>query len=192
MKTNLAAEIYEIFARRLCAADQSGNATAGNNDQRMPYQHLIRQNQSKGRLMDFQLGKHDLTRLPPEVVPANVDAGAVGAVAVPSSTGDTARWAQRIDVAISLPELIDRFQRCLVGAVTARESEGELGQRFGVRVQPTLILCRQGATLDLIAKPQVLSNYIDGLSKLIDRPRASGASADKNIIPQRTQRNLSS
>ncbi|MBI5260621.1 MAG: hydrogenase accessory protein [Bradyrhizobium sp.] len=140
--------------------------------------------------MDFQQGKHVLVRGGlPEVDAANVDdflAGvdAAGVVAVLLSAGDPARFPEAIDIAIVLPELIKAFQGRLRGAVIARAAEAELGQRFGVRVQPTLILIAKGETLGLIAKIQDWSVYIDRISKLIDRPRSSGASVVATIMPQ--------
>lgn len=127
--------------------------------------------------MEFQQGKHDLTRRGlPEVDTASVDrflgaANAAGAVAVLLSAGDPARFMEAIDVAVVLPELIDAFQGRLRGAVIAHHAESELGQRFGVRVQPTLIFIANGETLGLIAKIQDWSVYVDRIAKLIDRPR---------------------
>lgn len=131
--------------------------------------------------MEFQQEKHDLTRRGlPAVDAASVDrflgaANEAGAVAVLLSAGDPARFMEAIDVAVVLPELIDAFQGRLRGAVIARRAESELGQRFGVRVQPTLIFIAKGETLGLIAKIQDWSVYVDRIAKLIDRP--PGASA---------------
>lgn len=143
--------------------------------------------------MEFQQGRRDLPRHGlPEVEAGNVDAflaaaDGAGAVAVLLSAGDPVRWPEAIDVAIVLPELIAVFQGRLRGAVIARRAESELGQRFGVRVQPTLIFCSKGETLGLIGKIQDWPVYIDRISKLLDRPRLSGASVVKSIIPQHTQ-----
>ncbi|MGQ0682330.1 hydrogenase accessory protein [Bradyrhizobium sp.] len=146
--------------------------------------------------MEFQEGKHNLVRRGlPEVDVDNVDAfiaraGNAGAVAVLLSAGDPARWPEAIDVAVVLPELIDAFGGRLRGAVIAREAEGELGKRFGVRVQPSLILCRGSETLGLIAKIQDWSVYVDRISKLIDRPHSGGAAVVKTIIPQHVGREI--
>ncbi len=143
--------------------------------------------------MEFQQGRRDLPRHGlPEVEAGNVDAflaaaDGAGAVAVLLSAGDPVRWPEAIDVAIVLPELIAVFQGRLRGAVIAHRAESELGQRFGVRVQPTLIFCSKGETLGLIGKIQDWPVYIDRISKLLDRPRLSGASVVKSIIPQHTQ-----
>ena len=143
--------------------------------------------------MEFLEEKRDLPRHGlPEVQAGNVDAflaaaDGAGAVAVLLSAGDPVRWPEAIDVAIVLPELIDAFQGRLRGAVIARAAEGELGQRFGVRVQPTLIFHSKGETLGLIGKIQDWPVYIDRISKLLDRPRLSGASVVKSIIPRHTQ-----
>ena len=143
--------------------------------------------------MEFQQGKHDLVRRGlPEVDAASVDmfltsADDAGAVAVLLSAGDPARWPEAIDVAVVLPELIDAFQGRLRGAVIAREAESELGARFGVRVQPTLILCSNGETLGLIAKIQDWSVYIDRIARLTDRPRSSAAPVVKTISPPRAR-----
>ncbi len=140
--------------------------------------------------MEFQQGKHDLARRGlPEIDAATVDrflaaADEAGAVAVLLSAGDPNRCPEAIDVAVVLPELIDAFQGRLRGAVIARDAESELGQRFGVRVQPTLIFVTKGETRGLIAKIQDWSVYIDRISKLIDRPRTSGAAVVRTIIPQ--------
>lgn len=129
--------------------------------------------------MEFQQGRHDLTRRGlPEVDAASVDrflvaAHEAGAVAVLLSAGDPASSMEAIDVAVVLPELIDAFEGRLRGAVIARRSESELGQRFGVRVQPTLIFLAKGETLGLIAKIQDWSVYVDRIAKLIDRPRGA-------------------
>ncbi|MBI5321884.1 hydrogenase accessory protein [Bradyrhizobium sp.] len=139
--------------------------------------------------MEFQQGRHDLVRGGlPEVDAATVDhflaaADEAGTVAVLLSAGNPARFPEAIDVAVVLPELIEAFQGRLHGAVITREAESELGQRFGVRVQPTLIFVRGGETLGLIAKIQDWSIYIDRISKLIDRPRVSAAAVVKTIIP---------
>lgn len=131
--------------------------------------------------MEFQQGKHDLTRRGlPEVDAASVDrflraSNEAGAVAVLLSGGDPARFMEAIDVAVVLPELIDAFQGRLRGAVIARRAESELGQRFGVRVQPTLIFVAKGETLGLIAKIQDWSVYVDRIAKLIDRPHGASA-----------------
>ena len=140
--------------------------------------------------MEFQQGKHDLVRRGlPEVDVARVDpflgaADEAGALTVLLSTGDPARFPEAIDVAVVLPELIDAFQGRLRGAVIARGAESELGQRFGVRVQPTLIFVAKGETLGLIAKIQDWSIYIDRITKLIDRPRGQSATVVTTIIPQ--------
>ncbi len=140
--------------------------------------------------MEFQQGKHDLARGGlPKVDAASVDgflAGAdrAGAVAVLLSAGNPVRFPEATDVAVVLPELIEAFQGRLSGAVIAGEAEAELGRRFGVRVQPTLILLARGETLGLIAKIQDWSVYIDRISKLIDRPRSGGAAVVATIIPQ--------
>lgn len=129
--------------------------------------------------MEFQQGKHDLTRRGlPEVDAASVDrflcaANEAGAVAVLLSAGDPARFMEAIDVAVVLPELIDAFRGRLRGAVIARRAESELGQRFGVRVQPTLIFIAKGETLGLIAKIQDWSVYVERIAKLIGRPRGA-------------------
>ncbi|KRR02258.1 hydrogenase accessory protein [Bradyrhizobium jicamae] len=148
--------------------------------------------------MEFQQGKHDLARRGlPEVDAASVDeflatADTGGATAALLSAGDPVRWPEAIDVAVVLPELIDVFQGRLVGAVIAREAEGELGQRFGVRVQPTLIICSSREVLGLIAKIQNWTFYVQCISKLMDRPDGSRASIVKSIIPERTQRSIRS
>jgi len=147
--------------------------------------------------MEVQQGRRELPRHGlPEVDAGNVDAflaatDAKGAVAVLLSAGDPVRWPEAIDVAIVLPELIDAFQGRLRGAVIARKAESELGERFGVRVQPTLIFCSKGETLGLIGKIQDWPVYLDRIAKLLDRPRASAAAVVRSIIPQHTQRDAS-
>ena len=111
------------------------------------------------------------------------DADAAGVVTMLLSAGDPARFPEALDVAIVLPELITAFQGRLCGAIIAREAEAALGQRFGVRVQPSLILCRGTETLGVIAKIQDWSVYIDRISHLIDRPAASAASVAASIVP---------
>ena len=139
--------------------------------------------------MEFQEGKHDLARRGlPEIDAATVDgflgaAEEAGAIAVLLSAGDPKRFPEAIDVAVVLPELIEAFQGRLLGAVIAREAESELGARFGVRVQPTLIFLAGGETLGLIAKIQDWPVYIDRIAKLIDRPRGQSASVVATIIP---------
>lgn len=139
--------------------------------------------------MEFQQGKHDLTRRGlPEVDPANVDrflgaANEAGAVAVLLSMGDPTRFMEAIDVAVVLPELIDAFRGRLRGAVIARRAESELGQRFGVRVQPTLIFVAKGETLGLIAKIQDWPVYVDRIAKLIDLRAAGECCCDTHHSP---------
>ncbi|CCD93065.1 Hydrogenase expression/formation protein hupG [Bradyrhizobium sp. ORS 375] len=111
------------------------------------------------------------------------DAHGAGAIAVLLSAGDPARFPEALDVAIVLPELITAFQGRLRGAVIARDAEAELGTRFGVRVQPSLILCRGTDTLGLIAKIQDWSVYVDRISRLIDRPAGATASVVASILP---------
>lgn len=140
--------------------------------------------------MEFQVGKHDLTRHGlDEVDAATVDqflrlADEAGAVAVLLSAGDPNRFPEATDVAIVLPELIVAFNGRLRGAVIARDAESALGQRFGVRVQPTLIFAAKGETLGLIAKIQDWSVYVDRITKLIDRPRGQSAAVAVTIVPQ--------
>ncbi|MDA9488936.1 hydrogenase accessory protein [Bradyrhizobium sp. CCBAU 11361] len=144
--------------------------------------------------MEFQVGKNDLTRHGlPEIDAATVDrflgeADAAGAIAVLLSAGDPNRFPEAIDVAVVLPELITAFGGRLRGAVIARGDESAVGQRFGVRVQPTLIFVAKGETLGLIAKIQDWSVYVDRITKLIDRPRGQAAAVAVTIVPQhRTQ-----
>ena len=124
--------------------------------------------------MEFQVGKQDLTRHGlPEVDAATVDQflGATdeaGAVAVLLSAGDPNRFPEAIDVAVVLPELTAAFNGRLRGAIIARRDETALGQRFGVRVQPTLILVAKGETLGLIAKIQDWSVYLSRINVLLD------------------------
>jgi hydrogenase-1 operon protein HyaE len=106
-----------------------------------------------------------------------------GAVAVLLSAGDPARFPEALDAAIVLPELIAAFQNRLRGAVIARDAEAELGARFGVRVQPSLILCRGTDALGVIAKIQDWSVYVDRISHLIDRPIGAAATVVASIIP---------
>ncbi len=140
--------------------------------------------------MEFQVGKRDLTRRGlPEVDPAMIDqflgeADRAGAIAVLLSAGDPNRFPEAIDVAVVLPELISAFGGRLRGAVIARDAERALGERFGVRVQPTLIFVANGETLGLIAKIQDWSIYIDRITKLIDRPRGQNAAVAVTIVPQ--------
>ncbi len=140
--------------------------------------------------MEFQAGKQDRVRRGlDEVDAASVDGflratDEDGAVAVLLSAGDPVRFPEAIDVAIVLPELIEAFQGRLRGALLARDAERELGERFGVRVQPTLIFVSKGETLGLIAKIQDWSIYIDRITKLIDRPRGQNAAVVASIVPQ--------
>ncbi|MBR0962278.1 hydrogenase accessory protein [Bradyrhizobium japonicum] len=140
--------------------------------------------------MEFQVGKHDLTRHGlNEVDAATVDQflGATdeaGAVAVLLSAGDPNRFPEAIDVAVVLPELIAAFGGRLRGAVIVRDAERALGERFGVRVQPTLIFVAKGETLGLIAKIQDWSVYVDRITKLIDRPRGQSAAVAVTIVPR--------
>jgi hydrogenase-1 operon protein HyaE len=140
--------------------------------------------------MEFQVGKHDLTRHGlNEVDAATVEhflgaADEAGAIAVLLSAGDPNRFPEATDVAVVLPELIAAFGGRLRGAVIARGDESALGQRFGVRVQPTLIFVAKGETLGLIAKIQDWSVYVDRITKLIDRPRGQSAAVAVTIVPQ--------
>lgn len=128
----------------------------------------------------------------PEIDAATADdflgaAEQAGAVAVLLSAGDPARFPEALDVAIVLPELITAFQGRLQGAVIARDAEAALGERFGVRVQPSLIFCRAGETLGLIAKVQDWSVYVDRISRLIAQPSSRPAAAVvASIIPAHT------
>ncbi|CCD98761.1 hydrogenase accessory protein [Bradyrhizobium sp. STM 3809] len=128
------------------------------------------------------------TRGLPEVDTGSVDAFLAnahrdGAVAVLLSAGDPARFPEALDLAIVLPELITAFQGRLCGAVIAREAEAELGARFGVRVQPSLIFCRGNDVLGVIAKIQDWSVYVDRISRLIDRPVGAAATVVASIVP---------
>ncbi|MGY3608786.1 MULTISPECIES: hydrogenase accessory protein [unclassified Bradyrhizobium] len=137
--------------------------------------------------MEFQPEKRDLTRLrPSEVGTASVAIGsaaadAEGTVAVLLSDGGSARRPKAIGIPILLPEPVDTLHGRLVGAVIARDAEGELDLRFGVRVQPRPTVSRRRETLGLIAKTKQI--YIDRMSKLIGRPRANGTSVLKSVIP---------
>jgi hydrogenase-1 operon protein HyaE len=146
--------------------------------------------------MEFQVGKLDLTRHGlPEVDAATVDhflgaADEAGVIAVLLSAGDPNRFPEAIDVAVVLPELIAAFGGRLRGAIIARSDESALGQRFGVRVQPTLIFVTKGETLGLIAKIQDWSVYVDRITKLIDRPRGQSAAVAVTIVPQHRARGV--
>ncbi|WP_027554430.1 hydrogenase accessory protein [Bradyrhizobium sp. Cp5.3] len=139
--------------------------------------------------MEFQQGRHDLARRGlPEVDATTVDrflngTDEAGAFAVLLSAGDPARFPEAIDVAVVLPELIDAFAGRLRGAVIAHDADSELGKRFGVRVQPTLVFVARGETLGLIAKIQDWSVYVDRIGELIDRPRGACAAVAATIIP---------
>ncbi|MGJ4930401.1 hydrogenase accessory protein [Bradyrhizobium sp. HKCCYLS2038] len=111
------------------------------------------------------------------------DAHRAGTIAVLLSAGDPVRFPEALDVAIVLPELITAFQGRLRGAVIARDAEAELATRFGVRVQPSLILCRGTEALGLIAKIQDWSVYVERISRLIDRPAGATAAVVASIIP---------
>lgn len=140
--------------------------------------------------MEFREGRHDLVRRGlAEVDASTVDgflaiADEAGTIAVLLSAGDPARFPEAIDVAVVLPELIDAFQGRLRGAVITREAERELGERFGVRVQPSLIFVSKGETLGLIAKVQDWSIYIDRITTLMERPRGQNAAVVASIVPQ--------
>lgn len=140
--------------------------------------------------MEIQTQKRGLMRHGlPEVDAATIDqflgsADAAGVIAVLLSAGDPTRFPEAIDVAVVLPELIGAFHGRLRGAIIAPGDESALGQRFGVRVQPTLIFVTKGETLGLIAKIQDWSVYVDRINKLIDRPRGQSASIAVTIVPQ--------
>ncbi|WIW50538.1 hydrogenase accessory protein (plasmid) [Bradyrhizobium sp. 62B] len=140
--------------------------------------------------MEFQVGRHDLSRHGlNEVDAATVDhflkhADQAGAVAVLLSAGNPNRFPEAIDVAVVLPELVTAFGGRLRAAIIAPHAEQALGERFGVRVQPTLIFVAKGETLGLIAKIQDWSVYVDRINKLIDRPRGQSAPVAVTIIPQ--------
>lgn len=146
--------------------------------------------------MEFQVGKQGLARHGlPEVDAATIDpflggADGAGAIAVLLSAGDPNRFPEAIDVAVVLPELIGAFGDRLRGAVIARDAERALGERFGVRVQPTLVFVAKGETLGLIAKIQDWSVYIDRITKLIDRPRGQNAAVAVTIVPQHRARGV--
>ncbi|MCK1332453.1 hydrogenase accessory protein [Bradyrhizobium sp. CW9] len=143
--------------------------------------------------MKLQQRRQDLARRGlPEVDAATVDrflntTDQARAIAVLLSAGDPARFPEAIDVAVVLPELIEAFKGRLRAAVIARGAESELGHRFGVRVQPTLIFVANGETLELIAKIQDWSIYVDRITKLIDRPRGTSAVVMTTIVPQHRQ-----
>ena len=111
---------------------------------------------------------------------------AAGTVAVLLSAGDPARFPEASDVAVVLPELCASFGGRLRGVRIARDAETELGKRFGVQVQPTLIFCRGGETLGLIAKIQEWSVYQRRIATLLDRP-AAAAAVVSTIIPSHHQ-----
>ena len=111
-----------------------------------------------------------------------------GTVAVLLSTGDPARFPESSDVAVILPELCASFGGRLRAARIAPDAEKELGKRFGVEVQPTLIFVRGGETLGLIAKIQDWSVYQRRIATLLERPHPSSAAAVvRTIIPPHHQ-----
>ena len=140
--------------------------------------------------MEVQAGKQGPARRGlPEVDVATVDdflsaTDEACAIAVLLSAGDPVRFPEAIDVGVVLPEIIEAFQGRLRGAIIARSDETALGERFGVRVQPTLIFVAKGETLGLIAKIQDWSVYVDRITKLIDRPRGQSAAVALTIVPQ--------
>ncbi|MES5486618.1 hydrogenase accessory protein [Bradyrhizobium sp. INPA03-11B] len=147
--------------------------------------------------MGFQSGKHDLTWLGlTEAVTASIDARLaaahlLGTIAVLPSAGDPLTRIEAIHVTVSPPELFQAFQRRVVGVVTARDAEGRLAKRFGLRVRPTLILWLQGETHGPIVETEVWKIWTDRIVRLIDHLR-EGASVVKNVIPQPARANVAS
>lgn len=84
-------------------------------------------------------------------------------------TEDPARFAETLDVAVVLPELLSAFPS-LRPAVVARSAEKALQKRYGFSRWPALVFLRDGEYLETITGIQDWSEYLQTIAGLLQAP----------------------
>ncbi|MGY2985968.1 hypothetical protein ACVI1L_004522 [Bradyrhizobium sp. USDA 4516] len=106
--------------------------------------------------MKFKLARHDLAPCPSEVESVGADARLVTHASastpeVPLAV-DAVHSLRAVHLALSLPELIKAFRRCVQSTGPAHALAGKLVGRLGPRRRLTPILCHRHDTLCLIGR----------------------------------------
>ncbi|HEY0837506.1 MAG TPA: hydrogenase [Azospirillum sp.] len=103
------------------------------------------------------------------VTPDSADAFlAPGGAAVLFFTGDPAQRPESSDVAVILRELIAAFPGRFRAAVVDRDAGEVLKKRWNVVVFPALVVLRDGAPIDIIARVQDWPVYVERLRAALD------------------------
>ncbi len=79
---------------------------------------------------------------------------------------DPKRFAESLDVAVILPELVRRFPQ-LSPAVIATKDERNLQGRYGFTAWPTLVFLKEGRYLGAISKVRNWDEYISEIEMLL-------------------------
>ncbi|PAY03350.1 MULTISPECIES: hypothetical protein [Bradyrhizobium] len=115
--------------------------------------------------MKFQPARHDLAPCPSEVESINAHARLAthASASAPEVVLAVAAMhsLRAVHVALSFPELIKAFRRCVQGAGPAHALAGKLVGRLGPRRRSTAILCHRHGTLCLIGRRLVRLVKID-------------------------------
>jgi hydrogenase-1 operon protein HyaE len=82
--------------------------------------------------------------------------------------GDMSQRAESSDVAVILPQLLAAFSGQIRGAVVAAEAEEKLKPRFRVLVAPSLVLIKQGQTVDIFTKVLDWSDYVSRINAALN------------------------
>jgi hydrogenase-1 operon protein HyaE len=87
-------------------------------------------------------------------------------------SGDPARFPESSDVAVILPELMERFRGRIEPAVIGAEAEQALQQRYRFETWPSLVMLRQGHYVGAISRVRSWAEYLDELERLLQAPPA--------------------
>lgn len=92
---------------------------------------------------------------------------AEGGVCVLFFAGDPAKYPETLDLAVILPEVMERFVGRCRAALVAPQAEAALQQRFGFRVWPALVFLRGDAYLGVIERVRNWADYLDEFKRLL-------------------------
>lgn len=85
-------------------------------------------------------------------------------------SGNPARFPESADVAVILPELLERFRGRLEAAVIDASAEQALQSRYRFDTWPSLLLLRQGNYVGVISRVRSWAEYISDLERLLAAP----------------------
>lgn len=81
-------------------------------------------------------------------------------------TEDPVRFAESLDVAVILPELVARFPQ-LTPALIDRGSEHALQGRYNFSVWPTLVFLKEGRYLDALSRVRNWDEYLVEIERIL-------------------------